>query len=58
MPREAAEEGYGEDGDEWESAGEGDSADVTTYGLNRGRVGHTVGAGVEEEGDEEEEEEE
>ncbi len=57
MPREAAEEVYGEDGDEWESAGEGDSADATTYGLDRNRVGGTKEADVEEEGDEEEEEE-
>ncbi len=58
VPREAAEEVYGDDGDEWEpGGGEGDSADATTYGLNRGRVGDTVEADVEEEGDEEEEEE-
>ncbi len=57
MPRQVAEEVYGEDGDEWEPAGEGDSADATTDGPHRGRVGDTVEADVEEEGDEEEEEE-
>lgn len=50
--RPDADETYGDDGDEWEDAGEGEPTDAAAYGFNRGAINDA------EEGDVEEEEEE